>query len=202
MVKELWYLHDFGYTDFMPVVSFCRRVEAVLYCLTTYQVSVSSFVCRWVFCVSHHCCLIFFGAVTDWWICHDLVGQDLSLLFSVDDILCWRIQVSRHWFHTPSAAKNVMLSFSHACIVSFLVSAETFMFVRMRNWIMRSVSFFYFPPSNLFLWINSSISCVVQLNRSFCYHRELSGWVKGEDRVDITCLRVGNCATTSFGGNA
>lgn len=87
MVKELWYLHDFGYTDFMPVVSFCRRVEAVLYCLTTYQVSVSSFVCRWVFCVSHHCCLIFFGAVTDWWICHDLVAQDLSLLFSVDDIL-------------------------------------------------------------------------------------------------------------------
>lgn len=85
-----------------------------------------------------------------------------------------------------------MLSCFHACIVSFLVSAKTFMFIRMRNSIMRSVSLFYFPPSSPFLWINSSIWCVVQLNRCFCYHSELSCWVKGGDRVGITCLRVGN----------
>lgn len=114
---------------------------------------------------------------------------------------CWRIQVSWHWFHTPSAAKNVMLSCSHACIVPFLVSAETFMFIKMRNSIMRSVSLFYFSPSSPFLWINSSIWCVVQLNRCLCYHRELSGWVEGGNRVGITCLRVGNCATSSFGGS-
>lgn len=74
-------------THFITLVSFCRRVEAVLYCLATYQVSISFFVWRWVSCVSHHCCLIFFRAVTDWLIGHDLVAQDLFLLFPLDNIL-------------------------------------------------------------------------------------------------------------------
>lgn len=149
-------MHGFGYrikskASWSPQILWLYwvsvEVGAVLYCLTTYQVSVSSLVCRWVSCVSHHCCLISFGAVTDWLICHDLVAEDLFLLFPVDDI------------HSAEEFKSVGTHFTtfccqkcHAVLVlfSFLVSAKMFMFVRMRNSIVRSVSLFYFPPSSLF----------------------------------------------------
>lgn len=175
----------------------------MLYCLTTYQVSVSSFVCRWVSCVSHHCCLISFGAVTDWLICHDLVAEDLFLLFPVDDI------------HSAEEFKSVGTHFTtfccqkcHAVLFPCLYCFPSLCQQKcscLSEWGTQSwdqLAFFIFPPAVFFLWLNFSIWCVVQLNRCFCYHTELSGWVKGGDRLGVTYLRVGNRATTSFGGNA